>query len=370
MAQALKSVKVLLSEDDGISITWKSLDLEVLTRIYQDKSLLFKCNPSDRILKLIFMEALLQNITMCNKYIQPSLSTENTPLWYNKSLHKPRRRSNDMFVEAWYERGILCIRDIVRGNTLMSREEISDVYDLPNIPRSVYRRVVSQIPDTMLVDIDLEGDTLNDVVEYLKYSDSKVFYRQCVMKVKTKPERVIKKWEDELHWDFEEWSEILVCNYKLTHETKVKTFLFKLFHRVLPTQEFLFKVGISETDVCRLCHEEIETLLHYFCFCPVVTIFWTELFQWLREQTGETIPFESHVILFGYNEILDQRISGTNYIILLAKYYLYLCKHKSLYPLFEEYRVMLKEHYNIELKINTKNNHLKQHKLMWSFEPE
>ena len=106
----------------------------------------------------------------------------------------------------------------------MSREEISDVYDLPNIPRSVYRRVVSQIPDTMLVDIDLEGDTLNDVVEYLKYSDSKVFYRQCVMKVKTKPERVIKKWEDELHWDFDEWSEILVCNYKLTHETKLKTF--------------------------------------------------------------------------------------------------------------------------------------------------
>lgn len=137
------------------------------------------------------------------------------------------------------------------------------------------------------------------------------------MKVKIKPERVIKKWEDELHWDFDEWSEILVCNYKLTHETKVKTFLFKLFHRVLPTQEFLFKVGISETDVCRLCHEEIETLLHYFCFCPVVTIFWTELFQWLREQTGETIPFESHVILFGYNEVLDQRISGTNYTILL-----------------------------------------------------
>ena len=172
-------------------------------------------------------------------------------------------------------------------------------------------------------------------------------YKFCKEFIQKTPDRVIQKWEVDLGRPLEEWKLLLACKYQLTKKTKLQTFIFKFFHRIIPTEEFLFRIGKSNTDICRLCEENIETLVHYMCTCPIVVQFWQELGSWIENRMGTRIPMDMYVLMFG-----DKEKSAEDYVLLIAKYYLYLCKHKSRFPLMEEFLVVLRDHCKIESRMS------------------
>lgn len=164
------------------------------------------------------------------------------------------------------------------------------------------------------------------------------------------PTRVIEQWESDTNESLDEWKSLLASNYHLTKETKIQTFIFKLFHRILPTAEFLHKVGLSDSDTCRLCEENVETLIHYMCSCPVIVRFWQEVKDWMFTNLDSHVPINMHNLVFGWKLKTQE-----NYVILIGKYYLYLCKHKSQFPQLNEFIVVLKHHSKIENLINPKH---------------
>ena len=104
-SQVFKSIIKLLhtDENDTCGPTWKSIELDTLKALYKDESLLFKCNnPSAKTVKQIGLESLIQAIAVFNKYVQHYVCPGNRSLWYNKYLHKAKRRSNDLFISSWY----------------------------------------------------------------------------------------------------------------------------------------------------------------------------------------------------------------------------------------------------------------------------
>ena len=66
-----------------------------------------------------------------------------------------------------------------------------------------------------------------------------------------------------------------------TNESKLRVFQFKLLHRKLATNCFLFKIGIKSNDQCSFCKESSETLLHLFWECSSVKSFWNEISNWM-----------------------------------------------------------------------------------------
>ena len=42
----------------------------------------------------------------------------------------------------------------------------------------------------------------------------------------------------------------------------------------LPTNSFLHKIAVKESDLCTFCKEETDTLLHLFWQCKVTSVFW------------------------------------------------------------------------------------------------
>ena len=166
----------------------------------------------------------------------------------------------------------------------MTLQEISVAYNLPDMPvqnNIAYRKILAQLPNNIVEVTNANKDTADKLLDKLYKIGPKNMYKACIKYIQKSPERVIHKWEDDLGQTIDEWRTLLFCNYQLTKETKIQTFVFKLFHRIIPTEEFLYKVGISNTDVCRLCEEEIETLLHYMCICPVVAQFWQHVRNWV-----------------------------------------------------------------------------------------
>ena len=60
-------------------------------------------------------------------------------------------------------------------------------------------------------------------------------------------------------------------------ETKLQTFQFKLLHRKIATNYYLYKIGIPLTEICTFCEQNTESLIHLFWDCELVQAFWQKL---------------------------------------------------------------------------------------------
>ena len=78
-----------------------------------------------------------------------------------------------------------------------------------------------------------------------------------------------------------DWSKSFSLPFLCTRESKLQIFQFKLLHRRISTNRYLFKIGLISSELCSFCESSTETLLHLFWECPRVKIFWNEVKDWL-----------------------------------------------------------------------------------------
>ena len=69
--------------------------------------------------------------------------------------------------------------------------------------------------------------------------------------------------------------------YRITNDTKLRNFQFKLLHHILPNNKLLHKMGIKNSALCNFCNQEEDSILHYLWGCPVAKRFWTSFNNWL-----------------------------------------------------------------------------------------
>ena len=62
-------------------------------------------------------------------------------------------------------------------------------------------------------------------------------------------------------------------------ETQLKSFYFKVFHKAIATNDFLFKIGRSDTSLCSLCNRDEDLFSIFSFFVKVVTPIWYSLEQ-------------------------------------------------------------------------------------------
>ena len=102
------------------------------------------------------------------------------------------------------------------------------------------------------------------------------------MNVYSKPQKIIDKWCNDLEVSENEIFEAYSYIYKSTIDVKMRTFQFRLLHRYIALNNFLFRIKISETDKCMFCNLEKETLSHLFYYCVEVRNLWLHLKTWLN----------------------------------------------------------------------------------------
>jgi hypothetical protein len=51
----------------------------------------------------------------------------------------------------------------------------------------------------------------------------------------------------------------------------------------LPTNTFLVKIGIKNSDLCNFCKNASNSILHYIWLCPVVKLIWNRIKTWIEE---------------------------------------------------------------------------------------
>ena len=144
-------------------------------------------------------------------------------------------------------------------------------------------------------------------------------------------------------------------SFNTTKSSKLQWFQYRIIHRIIGTNEFLFKIKVKQSDKCSFCNEETESLEHIFWSCPKVIDLWVKINEWIFDSTQIELPLNIEIVLFG---ILQKTSKNwiRNLLLLLTKFYIYrtkLCGDPLNIIAVKNY---IKENLLIEKYIYFKNN--------------
>ena len=132
---------------------------------------------------------------------------------------------------------------------------------------------------------------------------------------------VKEKWEEILN---EEINLKIVENAfkilpKIKESAYQKYFQFKLLHSRTAINDKLYKMKITDTNICQVCSVKTETIKHAFLECKYVISLWSEKEKWFKAKTRKTVKLSEIDKIFGRqatNEtLLDKIILHTKTVI-------------------------------------------------------
>ena len=104
----------------------------------------------------------------------------------------------------------------------------------------------------------------------------------------------------------------------------MREFQYKVLSRILYTNKALHKMGIVNSPACTFCHVSDESLEHSFLHCPVPSVFWLSVTEWLKSFFTTIDLLTSCYVMFG---LFRKDKPLLNHIILLGKQVIYQSRH-------------------------------------------
>ena len=270
-----------------------------------------------------------------------------------------------VYIRDWVERGIFQIFHLVdqNGNLLTYNEFLNrnaniqtNFLTFQGLIQSVrmYIRKINFTPTSPgEADIQL-------AIKYL-YNGSR-FVRMFLDKNDNVPPGQTK-WN--LQFNNLNWLNIYRLCHKTSIECQLRWLQLRILLRVLPTNRYLYLRNITDNASCTFCQNEEETIVHFFWHCPIVNQFWKDLLQNLINTCDHihNLTLTLELVLFGTKEnvVTD---SVFDYILLLAKQYIYSCKWKETreVPNVLVFKRLLRIRYKIEKYRHTNNSNNNQNK--------
>ena len=141
--------------------------------------------------------------------------------------------------------------------------------------------------------------------------------------------------------DSSKLSAIYMLPFKITKETKLSIFQYKIIHNILPHGAMLHKMKIVNSPLCIHC-DSIETLFHMLVNCIVIQKFWFKVLSWWKNNSGENLLFDDLSVMYGYNPE-DPKTHILNYFILLGKRHIFLQRSEFKPPSFDHFLELVKD---------------------------
>ena len=176
-----------------------------------------------------------------------------------------------------------------------------------------------------------------------------LIYQKLIRAKSLTPRKSQLKWFRDCNFSDEEdtfnWELAYLMARRCTKSTKLIEFQFKLLHRRIPSNDFLFKIGRKENDNCTFCNNSSETLIHLFWSCHVTSSFWKSVTDWLQS----ALP-----LIGKYMQLIEHYCTGLeagasfyrilvsiNYCLLLARFHIWQAKMDEISPNFANFQRLL-----------------------------
>ena len=141
----------------------------------------------------------------------------------------------------------------------------------------------------------------------------------------------------------------------MSFEPYVRAFQYKVLNSILFTNTKPFKIGFVTDDKCSFCKSQSETLSHLLFDCIKTRSFWRDFeFYFYSLSKG----FVHLTLKDGIVAIIITKCPLPNYLVLIAKIYLWNCRRTQILPNITGFKLKVKNKYETEKYVCTKNNTL------------
>ena len=96
------------------------------------------------------------------------------------------------------------------------------------------------------------------------------------------------------------WDQIFLIPFKVTLDVRTRCFQFNLLHRIVYTNNLLYKMNFTNLNLCSFCEEAEESLEHLFFECKASQDFWKSVISWLNELDFGINELDKIEIMLGY----------------------------------------------------------------------
>ena len=268
-------------------IVQKNIPLFEDLRTYGSK----KLRSITKTLKNQFWKEVLEAWTDFFELYKPSTDEIITEtLWFSDVT-----KFNNSIVKCWDARGIRFIADLINRDTgtLYSKNEIENIYNvrmtflcyaslLKSLPKVIRTKNYKSKVVYPLIPYRISLMSRKSKMSRLAYREFQLSRRSDYRKTQLKLEQ---KWNRDIgHFQIGTMQDI----HSVTNSTYLQAFHFRLISRIIPTKQFLHRIGISENNLCTFCFSSTETLSHLFWECMQVKSFIEEIKKMLDDEYNLT----------------------------------------------------------------------------------
>jgi len=366
-------VKLLL--DNNFHSIWKTIELSALDCMYGD--ILWKSFAPESVLNKLNCTQLADSLRTWYVYRESAVNLSlGIPfsdlgacqsLWFNKNV---RSKSKQYFYyEDWCDKGILYVDDLLNpphpGSKLF--EELILDFDISKRDRRKFNFLIKNVPSSWIDDPHIEISNLeifDKLVDDLVQVPKVPRHAYSIMIEKCVPDKRVSFW-NEFAEDPEdlEWDKIHVRNFKCSIDSRFRSFYFKIFHKAIAFNDFLYKIKRRDSPDCVFCNKMPETITHVFCECEIIKPLWEDMVKIIRDK--DNIDFDITIFdkMFGVPD--DMFLT---YLFLSVKYYIYVCKFQNKTPTCIGLWAYVKTNRETEYFIAKKKNKLSCHFRKWRFD--
>ena len=296
----------------------------------------------------------IENIPFEHIWSNPRLKINNE-LSYQKSFH---RVGLSLIIDLFDTDG-----EFLSQETLKHFNVNMNFLDYAGLRKTVLKRIeLCDIKNTKLAMQPFIPSTIAVFLKNIK--GCKDMYNILISK-KKEPVKSISKWKDEgFNISDADWCKIFELPYKTTKESKFHWLQFKILHRLIPTNKYLKKLKLTDSNLCTFCKLEAETIEHLFVDCPYVKEIWDAVEDMLLDRYNIPITLNKTNILFGkFNTCNTYKVE--NLLILIIKHYIFTCKYKSKKLNTDALLNVITERFYVEKYLLLRNGEYAQYEKYW-----
>ena len=144
-----------------------------------------------------------------------------------------------------------------------------------------------------------------------------------------------------------------------------ETFQFKLLHRKIATNDYLYIIGISLIDICTFCEQNTESLIHLSETMKLSKPFSKKIKHWLIQRQMKSQDFSLTLPTFlGLVDSTEDIL--LHHALLIGRYHIYSSKLKKTLPNLQVFAQAYLKCQEIEKCYAYKTNTVKKYESKWN----
>ena len=347
-------IRRLIRSKSGWVITDELINIEKLCLCGKD----FIENLINKITTPFWIDVLKALCQLIDTVKIDNTNIQDIPIFYNPNI---KINGKSIFLNKLYKAGINCIGDLFNSDgSFSSAEQINIKYNL-SLNFLTFQQLKCAIKKC-LTDLSLKTENICKqhrpiITPYLRLilkdsKGSKSIY-QSLNKNNDQPV-CVQTWAQKLNIsiDFDEWKQIFFLPFLITKDSYIQWFQYRIIHRILGVNKFLYKIKYIDSSDCTFCTDEQETIEHLFWNCPKVKPI---ISNYLKYNGTVYLNLTVKKMLFGY---VKSNTYAKNTLLILFKMYIFKCRSRKQIPTETGARNFISIKFTILRKAAIENNNL------------